>query len=158
MKLCAQCGISASVLKRLQPDVTAWIRDKHASFPDVSWMMEWPLHPIDDLRGNISDLAAMHYPAGVLRRLGITYEYMRSRLQMSDEWMRVMRYDIPEWVEIGFTVEHAKAMGPKRIHHVFETQYDSLLLHVASLEPLHQPYPANPPPAEAENMPKAWKQ
>lgn len=55
-------------------------------------MLEWPLHPIKHLRGNLSDLASAHYPPRVLMKLGVTYEYMRDVLNMSDQWMQVIYY------------------------------------------------------------------
>lgn len=54
--------------------------------------MHWKLHPIVHLKGDISDIASMHYDARVLQRLGITYRYLREELHMDDDWMRMLRY------------------------------------------------------------------
>lgn len=86
---CLQCGLTPQQLKEMQPDVGMWIDFKGVSFNDVEMMLEWPLHPIRDLKGNLSDLARMHYPPRVLARLGITYEYLRGVLNMDDSWMQV---------------------------------------------------------------------
>jgi hypothetical protein len=85
---CLEEGLSAEDLRTLQPDVGMWVKHKGVSFEDVCSMTAWPLHPVHDLRGNISDLASMHYPASVLRDLGITYAYLRDDMHMDDEWMR----------------------------------------------------------------------
>lgn len=83
-------------------------------------MVEWPLHPIEDLKGDISDLATMHYDAIVLRKLGLSYRFMRNELQMDDNWMRMLRYKPREWKEfLEFDESCASEMGHQRVAHVF---------------------------------------
>jgi len=74
---CMEQGITAEQLHEMQPDVRLWIRHKQVSFRDVPLMVCWPLHPVEDLKGDISDLATMRYDARVLRDLGLSYEFMR---------------------------------------------------------------------------------
>jgi hypothetical protein len=129
---CLQSGLTAKQLRGIQPDVKMWVRHKKVSFCDVPVMKEWPLHPVLHLRGNISDLAGMHYAPSVMRAIGITYEYMRDCLKMDDNWMRMMRYSPSEWVHMGFTQQHAASMGRKRVDDVFKMDYDTLLLAMAA--------------------------
>jgi hypothetical protein len=46
--------------------------------------------------------------------------------------MRMMRYTPAEWVQMGFTQQHAAAMGRKRVDDVFKIEYDTLLLAMAA--------------------------
>ena len=83
-------------------------------------MVHWPLHPIEDLKGDISDLATMHYDASVLKKLGLSYRFMRSSLHMDDDWMRMLRYKPSEWKEhLEFDEKCADEMGPQRVAKVF---------------------------------------
>jgi hypothetical protein len=129
---CLQHGVSAEDLRRIEPDVRMWIKHKRVSFGEVPLMTAWPLHPVQDLKGNISDLASMHYAASTLYELGITYEYLREVMKMDDEWMRMMRYTPTEWAQMGFARKHAASMGRKRVQDVFKMDYDALLLAIAA--------------------------
>lgn len=131
---CMQHGICAGSLKLLQPDVKLWIRHKGVGLADVPHMVEWPLHPVYDLRANISDLATMHYDARLMRQLGITYEFMRTLMHMDDDWMRVLHYTPAEWAEMGFTREDALHMGRRRIEWVFSgCDFDAVVMRVSSV-------------------------
>lgn len=135
-------GIPVEDLHEMQPDIGEWIRKKQVSFPDVRLMTLWPLHPIEHLKGDISDLVptfsslivhvhvlpltsekmqvAERYDPRILQRLGIQYRYMREKLQMSDDWMRMLRYHPKEWKEyLGFGELEAEQMGDLRLEQVF---------------------------------------
>jgi hypothetical protein len=131
---CVECGLSAETLRDLQPDVYMWIMHKGVSFSDVEQMLPWPLHPVYHLNGNISDLASMRYKPTVLRRLGITYEMLRSELQMDDAWMKIMPYTLQDWAEIGFTRAHVNEMSRGRIFAVFGTDVDTVLMRISGGE------------------------
>jgi hypothetical protein len=104
----------------MQPDVKLWIQHKGVSFKDVPYMICWPLHPVEDLNGDISDLATMHYDAKVLKSLGLSYQFMRRELKMDDDWMRMLRYKPREWKEhLGFDERCANEMGEQRVAKVF---------------------------------------
>jgi hypothetical protein len=109
-----------------------WVKHKGVSFEDVCSMTAWPLHPVHDLRGNISDLASMHYPASVLRDLGITYAYLRGDMHMDDEWMRMMRYTPAEWAVLGMKKQDVVDMGRQRVSDVFQMEYEGLHLAIAA--------------------------
>lgn len=136
LKKCLDNGLRAEDLRDLQPDVYMWIMHKEASFHDVERMLAWPLHPIYHLSGNISDLASMRYPPAVLRRLGITYDYLRTDMFMDDAWMKMLSYTPDQWAEIGFTRSHAAAMGKFRLLDIFGLDYDSVMMSVAGAEAL----------------------
>jgi hypothetical protein len=125
-------GLTAEDLKKLQPAVKEWITHKQVSLSHVSKMLAWPLHPVKHLGANIGDLATMHYPTAVLRRLGITYTFMRDAMAMSDDWMRMLRYTPAEWAELSFEKVHALEMGEKRVMSVFSLSLDALVMKVAS--------------------------
>lgn len=129
---CLAAGLTHAQLHEMQPDVRMWIDAKGVGFKDVESMLAWPLHPIRDLKGNLSDLASMHYPPRVLVALGITYEYMRRVLRMDDSWMHILRYTPREWSQLGFTKDHASDMGKLRVQSVFFMEYDALVLMVAA--------------------------
>jgi len=129
-------GLTAIDLKMIQPDVLAWIKHKQVGLSEVASMVEWPLHPVLHLRANIGDLATMHFPPALLRRLGITYEFMRSQMRMDDDWMKIMHYGPGEWANIGFGRSQAVAMGRKRVEWVFEPmEFDALVMAVSSADP-----------------------
>ena len=132
---CLEIGLTPMQLKEMQPDVQMWIDFKGSSFQDVEAMLEWPLHPVQHLRGNLSDLASLHYRPHVLVKLGITYDYMRGVLNMDDRWMRVLKYTPKEWVQLGFGRQQALEMGRKRVEAMFAgSDYDALMLMVGALE------------------------
>lgn len=132
---CLQQGISPDDLRSMQPDIKMWIKHKRVSFGEVVPMKAWPLHPVMDLKGNISDLASMHYPPHVLYHLGITYAYLREVLRMDDEWMRMLRYTPAEWATMGFTHKDAEGMGAKRLRDVFRMEPDCVLLAMSAAPP-----------------------
>lgn len=117
---CLAQGLEPEQLHEMQPSIQHWIRQKRVSFTEVPYMTCWPLHPIMDLKGDISDLATMHYSGSVLRKLGITYRYMREELRMDDDWMRMLRYRPNEWKAcLGFDEACASEMGEARVQKVF---------------------------------------
>lgn len=129
-KLICEYKIPVQSLRALQPDVFRWIEDKHVSFEDVPLMIEWPLHPITHLKGDLGDLATMQYEPKLLCKLGIDYNYMRSQLRMDDAWMKVLNISAQDWsAHLSFNCEHADEMGPKRVKDVFGI--DISLLKVA---------------------------
>ena len=130
---CKEVGISGAELRSLQPDVRLWIEHKGVSLKDVPHMLEWPLHPVYDLKANVSDLASQHYEVPVLKRLGITYQFLRELMYMDDDWMRVLRYTAHEWAELGFTREDGMEMGKERVEWVFGCDYHVLLLRVSAV-------------------------
>ena len=133
---CLQSGISGADLKRLQPDVRLWIKHKQVGMRDVPHMLDWPLHPVLDLKANISDLATSHYQPSVMMDLGISYGFLRNYMCMDDDWMRVLHYTPSEWAQMGFTRDDAINMGRKRVEWVFGTSYESLTMQVSSANPL----------------------
>lgn len=131
LRACVDQGIALQDLHEMQPDLSAWIARKRVSFEDVPLMAtHWRLHPIVHLKGDISDLASMHYAPRVLQQLGITYRYMREQLRMDDDWMRMLRYRPAEWKEyLGFGEYEADQMGDARLEKVF--MMDPGLLRIA---------------------------
>lgn len=104
----------------MQPSTQKWVEHSKVSFEDVPHMLKWPLHPIKDLRGDISDLAMHHYHPSILQSLGITYAYMRSDLLMDDDWMKMLKYKPAEWARyLGFNNNDADDMGNFRALKVF---------------------------------------
>lgn len=112
-------GLTPQQLHEMQPDLSSWISRKQVSFSDVPYMAaHWKLHPIEHLKGDISDLVG--YDARVLQRLGISYRYLRERLQMTDDWMRMLHYRPKEWKDfLGFGELEAEQMGDLRLERVF---------------------------------------
>jgi hypothetical protein len=49
----------------------------------------------------------MHHAPPVMCTIRITHEYMRDCLKMDDNLMRMMRYSPSQWVQMGFTEQHA---------------------------------------------------
>ena len=118
----------------LQPDVHKWLDEGKVSMHDVPNMLAWPLHPVQHLRGDISDLATMKYSSAVLGKLGITYSYMRSQLLMDDDWMKMLRYKPCEWGQhLKFDEQSADEMGDLRVFKVFgmDVAMIKLALHAA---------------------------
>jgi hypothetical protein len=132
-QLCLQSGLSPSALHMMQPSIHQWIEKDKVTLVDVPHMTIWPLHPIEHLRGDISDLATMHYDAEVLSRMNITYPYMRKELLMDDEWMKMMRYKPREWAQhLQFDSHCAEEMGNMRVMKVFGMDLGMLKLAMSS--------------------------
>lgn len=77
-------GIPVQDLHFLQQDVQQWISRKGVSFQDVPAMITWPLHPLHDLKGDLSHFLEQKYSADVLSRLGITFRVLRDELGMRE--------------------------------------------------------------------------
>jgi hypothetical protein len=95
-------GISEKDLHHIQPDVRKWIKHKSVNASDVQSMLRWPLHPIKDLDGDLSDLMMGGYSAHVLHQLRVTYSDLLA-LHMSPQHMRVFHYTLQEWELLGFS-------------------------------------------------------
>lgn len=108
-------------LRRLQPDVTKWIKTKNLSFSDVPYMLEFPLHPITHLGGNIATLIDYQYPPEVLQKLRITYRLLKEGLYMNTQWMMMFHFTLAEWQMLGFTRADLGAMDTHEIMAVFES-------------------------------------
>ena len=137
---CRRSGIAGDTLKSLQPDVHMWICHKGVGLADVPWMLEWPLHPVYDLHANLGDLATAHLAANVMAKLGITYDFLRSIMNMTDDWMRVLHYSPQEWALMGFTDHDVREMGVQRVQWVFAgEEFDAVLIRVSSAMPVNIP-------------------
>jgi hypothetical protein len=58
-------------------------------------------------------------------------DYMRSRMFMDDDWMKLLHYSPSEWAER----VHAQGMGKHRVEWVFSADYDTVVLKVSSSSP-----------------------
>lgn len=96
-----RAGISVEDLHYLQGDVMEWVRHGKVGFGDVHRMAIWPLHPIQHLGGSLMNLLEQHYPAMLLRQLGITYNVLRTDLGMKAEHMPVLKLTLDEWRMLG---------------------------------------------------------
>jgi hypothetical protein len=75
-----------------------------------------------------------------MARLGITYDFLRSIMNMSDDWMRVLHYSPPEWAQMGFTDHDVREMGFQRVQWVFQgEEFDAVLIRVSSAMPVNIP-------------------
>ena len=111
-------GISEPDLYHLQPHVKEWIKHKGVSFADVPRMLRWPLHPLDDLEGDLSHLMLAQYDARVLQRLGITYETL-VELEMSWVHMPLFHYTLQDWVLLGFAPRHVDSIPAGQCQTIF---------------------------------------
>jgi hypothetical protein len=102
LQILLEMGISNTDLRHLQPSVAEWIESKQVGHNDVKSMLSWPLHPIDDLDGDLSDLVMGNYESSMLETLQITYDTLRS-LQMGHEHMILFHYTMEQWHQLGLS-------------------------------------------------------
>lgn len=100
-----QSGVQQAQLKLLQPDVFKWVQAGKVDFSDVPNMLEFPVHPILHLNGNISTLLEYRYSTATLARLELDYRRLRT-IGMSDKWMHMLQYSTREWVlTLGLSID-----------------------------------------------------
>lgn len=126
-------GVSTKQLKQLQPDVSAWVNERHVSFEDVPIMLEWPLHPIRDLKGNLSVLVEHKYDYKTLMELGLNFEVLQ-KLGLNVEWMKMMDLSLRDWMNLGMTSADTHGMSEKEIATLFGTNKHNLGLCMAMTE------------------------
>jgi hypothetical protein len=95
-------GIPAVDLHHMQPDVHQWIKHNMVGFSDVDNMLQWPLHPIKHLHGDLSDIMQAAYPALLLHKLKIRYNDL-IELNMTPKHMQIFHYPLRDWQLLGFT-------------------------------------------------------
>ena len=119
-----------SLLRSLQPDVQEWVAHGSASFADVPLMTEWPLHPVRDLRGDLSTLVEQRYDPMVLNSLGINFTVLKA-MGLTAEWMKMFDFSLREWVELGMTVNEAGAFTDREISYLFGTTRENLQMAIS---------------------------
>lgn len=123
-----ELGVSTSDLYFLQQDVQQWITRKGVSFQDVPDMIRWPLHPLYDLKGDLSHFLENKYSAEVLHKLGITFRVLTDQLGMREEHMELMRLSIQDWKLLGMKKKDVEAISKLGCRKIFG--WDSLeLIH-----------------------------
>jgi hypothetical protein len=126
-------GISPTDLRYLQPSITEWIESKQVGHADVKNMLRWPLHPIDDLDGDLSDLIMGNYDSSMLETLQITYDTLRS-LQMGHEHMILFHYTIEQWHQLGLSHVLAAEIPSEISMKIFGIQTDELCRNLKIIE------------------------
>lgn len=130
VELLRENNISQSQLMSMQPDVYKWIQCNKASFQQVPYMVDFPLHPIMHLHGDISTLIQYEYPPATLKKIGIDYDYLCSVLKITPQWMAMFRFTVSDWIYLGLTKENIDAMNDQEVQSAFGLCKTSLSLSV----------------------------
>lgn len=121
--------VTDTQLHMLQPDVHEWIRFKGVSFEDVPRMTLWPLHPITHLRGDLSDIVEGRYGAKLLKQLGINFQMLKA-MGLTAEWMKMLNFQLREWVDLGLTAQEAEVFTDREIYFLFGTTSTNLQMAI----------------------------
>jgi hypothetical protein len=111
-------GVSDRDLHYIQPNVSEWIAQKGVDFSNVPQMLRWPLHPIDDLGADLSDIMMGMYEADVLLQLHVNYDYLVS-LKMGWGHMPLFHYTLKDWVSLGFSRKHTTTLSVEECRVIF---------------------------------------
>lgn len=128
-----RAGLSSTQLKQLQPSIAEWITHRHASFGDVPYMLDWPLHPIRDLKGNLAVIVEHKYDVKTLLKLGLGYNVLK-QMGLTCEWMNMMEFSLRDWLDLGMTSTDANQMSDGEIAKLFGTDRNNLALVIAMAE------------------------
>lgn len=125
-------GVGADELYALQPDIREWVQHKQVGMREVPLMLRWPLHPVDDLHCDLSDLMQARYNPAILKAVGIDYDRL-VQMGMNTDCMRVLGYNLKEWTTLlGLTIDHIKNLhDPNLPAVVFQMDHETLLLTAA---------------------------
>lgn len=95
--------IPLELLHRMQPDITAWVRASRVRMEDApSFLTVWAAHPINDLKADLADIAALKWSSRTMRDAGVSYGDLKEA-GMTYETMAWFKYSLYEWSTLGFT-------------------------------------------------------
>lgn len=99
-----RAGVSEADLYFLQPEVKEWVKSGRVELSDVPRMTMWPLHPVEHLQADLSDIMCQQYSLETFQKCGITYSYLYQRLYLNESHMPVFNLTLKEWALLGLTV------------------------------------------------------
>ena len=102
--------IPLSLLHKMQPDITAWIKSGRASMEEAPvFLSVWAAHPIKDLKADLGDIVGFKWKAKTMRESGVTYSDLMEA-GMTHETMALFNYTLYEWMLLGFSKTDAEAV------------------------------------------------
>lgn len=115
-------GLSAQQLQHIQSDQNIWVQYGKVDTSDVEALQAWPLHPVDHLKMNLLDLIERKFSPNLLKKLGITYDYLIEKLSMDFKALILFGFSWNQWMDLGMTVSHVKYLTPKQVASLFNIQ------------------------------------
>jgi hypothetical protein len=102
LKSCCECGVEATKLCRMQPDIREWLRAGKARIEDCAYMGPWKPDVFNDLRCNIGDLVVhrKHIGPELLISGGVTFVVLKERYGLTPEIMALLKYSSSDWLEL----------------------------------------------------------
>ena len=90
-------------------------------------MVMWPLHPLHDLKGNLSHFLENKYSLDILLGLGISFRVLRDELGMREEHMDMMKLSIQDWKLLGMKRNDLESVSKAGCRKIFGWDYLELL-------------------------------
>jgi hypothetical protein len=128
---CIQYGVSAQELHdSVQPCIEQWLLLDNASRPTaqhVTYMLPWPLHPIDHLGLSFVDTILLRLPVQTMLGVGLDFDAMVGRHALNADAMRLARRKWRDWVLLGVTREFVLREGPEVMRSAFGVHMEEAL-------------------------------
>ena len=111
-------NITASRLKKIQPDKYEWINRGGLQVSDLNDMTIFPINPISDFGVDLAELWQMQCTAQDLMAMNITYDQLIDK-GLSTDIMQCFSFPLSAWVDLGFKPHHAAVLTDDESLRVF---------------------------------------
>ena len=127
---CLECDIPTQKLHRMQPSLSAWVKNSKAGKGDIDKMAEWRPNPFTDF-GCTLECVIMHRSTvspETLCRADITVDQLRDRYGLTADSMVLLRYSLEQWLSLGLQKRHVEPMlSDEQAHKIFSMSKGQLL-------------------------------
>ena len=118
-------------LQRLQPDPIEWVSRASITLQDLPDMACFPVNPFVHLRADLAEVWSMRWSADTLQQLGVTFEQLRAK-GMNGQVMQHFNFTLGQWLSLGMTNAHVRAMDDDCVRRCFDMPKDEALEVVTS--------------------------
>jgi hypothetical protein len=118
----------AAALHAMQPDKHEWINRSLLTLTDMSDTTVFPIHPIADMRADISEVWAMGWRAADLHAMGVTYADLVAK-GLTMHIMAHFNFPLSMWMDLGFSEDHIKGAMSEHVFGVSEDELRKIMRH-----------------------------
>eukprot|EP00961_Rhodomonas_salina_P089548 1204244-Rhodomonas_salina.1 len=111
-----QLCIPQKDLHKLQPDVSAWVKNDLVSLQDIIYMNLWPLNPLTHLSATVDDLIGL--TAAQINGCSVDYDLLVEH-GLTPGMMNIFHFTLNEWISIGFSVLHVNTLKEDECRSLF---------------------------------------